>query len=344
MISAVQQLANVCGAVPARGPSGLRRVQELLDQKPEVTERRARRRCRRSPRQPVRVRDFRVPWGEPVLNGVELNSAGPEDGGHRGQSGSGKSTLLACSWRFHDPTRAPSVRRPRRGRGHRGLPGRPGGSRLPWTTSSSTLDRRNIPDGAPEASDADVEARRGRPESTFVAAPFPRAIGRPPEREAPPLRRPAPAHRPRAALVRRPAVWCSTRRRPPSPRTEAGSSPPERAARPADHRLRDPSPGHRPRCRRHHRHGGRPCAGAGNPDGLLEQKGPYSAPLGGAERLRGQPQRPPGRIEPSRLGTIRSFAPPRRGPARSIRRPLRHRGRPRGRPFVEEGDPARCST
>jgi len=105
MISAVQQLSNVVEPFQ-RAAAGMRRVQELLDQKPEVAERPG-----AAPLPPLSgaIRfasvDFAFPGREPVLKDVNLTLPAWRTVAIVGQSGSGKSTLLALLLRFHDPTR-----------------------------------------------------------------------------------------------------------------------------------------------------------------------------------------------------------------------------------------------
>jgi ATP-binding cassette subfamily B protein len=105
MISAVQQLANVVEPFQ-RAASGLRRVQELLDQRPEVAERPG-----ATPLAPLRTAirlesvSFAFPGGETVLSDVDLTLPARQTVAIVGPSGSGKSTLLSLVQRFHDPTR-----------------------------------------------------------------------------------------------------------------------------------------------------------------------------------------------------------------------------------------------
>ena len=105
MISAVQQLSNVVEPFQ-RAAAGLRRVQELLDQRPDVTDRPD------APALPplagaIRLSsvDFAFPGGPTVLKGVDLTLPARQTIAIVGQSGSGKSTLLSLLLRFHDPTR-----------------------------------------------------------------------------------------------------------------------------------------------------------------------------------------------------------------------------------------------
>ena len=105
MISAVQQLSSVVEPFQ-RAAAGLRRVQELLDQKPDVAERAG---AGDLPPLTGAIRfasvDFAFPGGETVLTGVDLTLPARQTVAIVGQSGSGKSTLLALLLRFHDPTR-----------------------------------------------------------------------------------------------------------------------------------------------------------------------------------------------------------------------------------------------
>ena len=105
MISAVQQLSSVVEPFQ-RAASGLRRVQQLLDQKPEVAERPG---AVALPPLSGAIRfasvDFAFPGGETVLKNVDLTLPARRTVAIVGQSGSGKSTLLALLLRFHDPTR-----------------------------------------------------------------------------------------------------------------------------------------------------------------------------------------------------------------------------------------------
>jgi ATP-binding cassette subfamily B protein len=105
MISAVQQLSNVVDPFQ-RAAAGLRRVQDLLDEKSEVAE------WPGAPPLPAlsdAIRftsvDFAFPGGETVLKGVDLALPARKTVAIVGQSGSGKSTMLALLLRFHDPTR-----------------------------------------------------------------------------------------------------------------------------------------------------------------------------------------------------------------------------------------------
>ena len=105
MISAVQQLSNVVEPFQ-RAAAGLRRVQELLDQKPEVAERPG---AADLPPLSGSIRfesvDFAFAGGEAVLRDVDLTLPARQTVAIVGQSGSGKSTLLALLLRFHDPSR-----------------------------------------------------------------------------------------------------------------------------------------------------------------------------------------------------------------------------------------------
>ena len=104
MISAVQQLSNVVEPFQ-RAAAGLRRVQDLLDQRAEVAERPE---ATPLPTLSGSIRlaalDFAFPGGETVLKGVELTLPARKTIAIVGQSGSGKSTLLSLLLRFHDPT------------------------------------------------------------------------------------------------------------------------------------------------------------------------------------------------------------------------------------------------
>jgi ATP-binding cassette subfamily B protein len=105
MISAVQQLSNVVEPFQ-RAAAGLRRVQELLDQKPEVAERPG---AADLPPLSGSIRfesvNFAFAGGEAVLRDVDLTLPARQTVAIVGQSGSGKSTLLALLLRFHDPSR-----------------------------------------------------------------------------------------------------------------------------------------------------------------------------------------------------------------------------------------------
>jgi ABC-type multidrug transport system fused ATPase/permease subunit len=104
MISAVQQLSNVVDPFQ-RAAAGLRRVQDLLDQRPEITERPA-----APPLPPLTgaIRfsgvEFAFPGGAAVLKGIDLTLPARRTIAIVGQSGSGKSTLLSLLLRFRDPT------------------------------------------------------------------------------------------------------------------------------------------------------------------------------------------------------------------------------------------------
>jgi ATP-binding cassette subfamily B protein len=104
MISAVQQLSNVVEPFQ-RAAAGLRRVQELLAEKPEIAERPA---ATVLPTLSGSIRlaalDFAFPGGETALRGVDLTLPARQTIAIVGQSGSGKSTLLSLLLRFHDPT------------------------------------------------------------------------------------------------------------------------------------------------------------------------------------------------------------------------------------------------
>ncbi|PYQ15456.1 MAG: hypothetical protein DMF80_09135 [Acidobacteria bacterium] len=105
MISAVQQLSGMVEPFQ-RAAAGLRRVQSLLDQRPDVAERPD---AAALPPLAREIRfssvDFAFPRGGTVLEDVTLVLAARRTVAIVGQSGSGKSTLLALMLRFHDPTR-----------------------------------------------------------------------------------------------------------------------------------------------------------------------------------------------------------------------------------------------
>jgi ATP-binding cassette subfamily B protein len=105
MISAVQQISNVVEPFQ-RAAAGLRRVQELLDQKPDVAERPG---AAALPPLSGAIQfdgvDFTYAEGGSVLKGVDLTLPARHTIAIVGQSGSGKSTLLALLLRFHDPSR-----------------------------------------------------------------------------------------------------------------------------------------------------------------------------------------------------------------------------------------------
>jgi ATP-binding cassette subfamily B protein len=172
MISAVQQLANVVEPFQ-RAASGLRRVQELLDQQPEVTERPG-----AAPLPPLSAAiqfesvSFAFPGGEPVLKSVELTLPARKTVAIVGQSGSGKSTLLALLLRFHDPTKG-AVRFDGRDVAEAtvaSLAGQVGAVFQDSILFDATIGE-NIRMGAPEASDADVEAAaRAAGIHDFIAA------------------------------------------------------------------------------------------------------------------------------------------------------------------------------
>jgi ATP-binding cassette subfamily B protein len=143
-----------------RAASGLRRVQELLDQQPEVTERPG-----AAPLPPLSsaIRfesvSFAFPGGEAVLKGVDLTLPARKTVAIVGQSGSGKSTLLALLLRFHDPTRG-AVRFDGRDVAEAtvaSLAGQVGAVFQDSILFDATIGD-NIRMGDPEASDADVEA------------------------------------------------------------------------------------------------------------------------------------------------------------------------------------------
>lgn len=172
MISAVQQLANVVEPFQ-RAASGLRRVQELLDQRPEVTERPG-----ATPLPPLSAAiqleslSFAFPGGETVLKDVDLTLPARKTVAIVGQSGSGKSTLLALLLRFHDPTRG-AVRFDGRDVAEAtvaSLAGQVGAVFQDSVLFDATIGE-NIRMGNAEASDADVEAAaRAAGIHDFVAA------------------------------------------------------------------------------------------------------------------------------------------------------------------------------
>src|SRR4029079_8210973 len=159
MISAVQQLSNVVEPFQ-RAAAGLRRVQELLDQKPEVAERPG---AAALPPLSGSIRfesvDFAFPGGEAVLRDVDLILPARQTVAIVGQSGSGKSTLLALLLRFHDPTRG-AVRFDGRDVAEAtvaSLSGQVGAVFQESILFDATIGE-NIRLGRPEAGDAEVEA------------------------------------------------------------------------------------------------------------------------------------------------------------------------------------------
>jgi ATP-binding cassette, subfamily B, bacterial len=172
MVSAVQQLANVVEPFQ-RAASGLRRVQELLDERPEVAERPG-----AAPLSPLATGirfeavDFAFPGGETVLKDVDLTIPARRTVAVVGQSGSGKSTLLSLLLRFHDPTRG-AVRFDGRDLAEAtvaSLAGQVGAVFQDSVLFDATLGE-NIRMGRPDASDADVEAAaRAAGIHDFVAA------------------------------------------------------------------------------------------------------------------------------------------------------------------------------
>ena len=208
MVSAVQQLSNVVEPFQ-RAASGLRRVQELLDERPEVAER-----AGAEPLPPLRTAirfesvDFAFPGGDTILKGVELTIPARQTVAIVGQSGSGKSTLLALLLRFHDPTRG-AVRFDGRDVADATVASLAGqvGAVFQESILFDTTIGENIRLGRPEAADADVEgAARAAGIHDFIAA-LPQGYGSPAgERGA----RLSGGQRQRIALaralVRRPAV------------------------------------------------------------------------------------------------------------------------------------------
>jgi len=172
MVSAVQQLANVVEPFQRAG-SGLRRVQELLDERPEVAERPG-----ASPLPPLAqaIRfdavDFAFPGDGAVLKGVDLTIPARKTVAIVGQSGSGKSTLLALLLRFHDPTRG-AVRFDGRDVAEAtvaSLAGQVGAVFQESVLFDTTLGE-NIRMGRTEAADAEVEAAaRAAGIHDFIAA------------------------------------------------------------------------------------------------------------------------------------------------------------------------------
>jgi ATP-binding cassette subfamily B protein len=105
MSSAIQQLSGVVEPFQ-RAASGLRRVQELFDRRPEVAERPD---AATLPPLGDAIRfesvDFAFGDGRAVLKNVELTLPARRTIAIVGHSGSGKSTLLSLLLRFHDPSR-----------------------------------------------------------------------------------------------------------------------------------------------------------------------------------------------------------------------------------------------
>jgi len=159
MVSAVQQISGVVDPFQ-RAASGLRRVQELLDEQPEVAERPG-----AAPLPPLHTGirfeavDFAFPDGETVLKDVELTIPASRTVAVVGQSGSGKSTLLALLLRFHDPTRG-AVRFDGRDLAEATVASLAGQIGVVFQESIlfDTTIRENIRLGRPEAADAEVEA------------------------------------------------------------------------------------------------------------------------------------------------------------------------------------------
>ena len=208
MVSAVQQLSNVVEPFQ-RAASGLRRVQELLDERPEVSERPG-----AAPLPALQTAiafdsvDFAFPGGDEVLKGVDLTIPARQTVAIVGQSGSGKSTLLALLLRFHDPTRG-AVRFDGRDVAEATVDSLAGqvGAVFQESILFDTTIGENIRLGRPEATDAEVEAAaRAAGIHDFIAG-LPGAYGSPAgERGA----RLSGGQRQRIALaralVRRPAV------------------------------------------------------------------------------------------------------------------------------------------
>ena len=159
MISAVQQLSNVVEPFQ-RAAAGLRRVKELLDEKPEVAELKG---ARDLPPLSGAIRfesvDFAFAGGEAVLRDVDLVLPARQTVAIVGQSGSGKSTLLALLLRFHDPTRG-TVRFDDHDVAQVTLASlaRQVGAVFQESFLFDASLADNIRLGRPEASDADVEA------------------------------------------------------------------------------------------------------------------------------------------------------------------------------------------
>ena len=159
MISAVQQLSNVVEPFQ-RAAAGLRRVKELLEEKPEVAELKG---ARDLPPLSGAIRfesvDFAFAGGEAVLRDVDLVLPARQTVAIVGQSGSGKSTLLALLLRFHDPTRG-TVRFDDHDVSQVTLASlaRQVGAVFQESFLFDASLADNIRLGRPEASDADVEA------------------------------------------------------------------------------------------------------------------------------------------------------------------------------------------
>ena len=172
MVSAVQQLSGIVEPFQ-RAASGLRRVQQLLDERPEVADRPG------APPLPalhtgIRFEsvDFAFPGGETVLKDVDLTIPARRTVAVVGQSGSGKSTLLSLLLRFHDPTRGAVLLD-----GHdlasatvASLAGQVGAVFQESILFDTTI-RENIRLGRPEAADGEVEAAaRAAGIHDFIAA------------------------------------------------------------------------------------------------------------------------------------------------------------------------------
>jgi ATP-binding cassette subfamily B protein len=180
MVSAVQQLSNVVEPFQ-RAASGLRRVQELLDERPEVAERPG-----AAPLPPLETAitfesvDFAFPGGDQVLKGVDLAIPARQTVAIVGQSGSGKSTLLALLLRFHDPTRG-AVRFDGRDVADAtvaSLAGQVGAVFQESILFDATIGE-NIRLGRPEATDAEVEAAARAAGLHDVIAGLPGGYGSP---------------------------------------------------------------------------------------------------------------------------------------------------------------------
>ena len=249
MISAVQQLSSVVEPFQ-RAAAGLRRVQELLDQKPEVAERPG---AGELPPLTGAIRfesvDFAFADGEAVLKDVDLTLPARQTIAIVGQSGSGKSTLLALLLRFHDPTRG-TVRFD----GHdvaettlASLAGQVGAVFQESFLFDASIGE-NIRLGRPEASDADVQAAAGAAGIHDFISGLPHGYDSPAGEGGARL---SGGQRQRIALaralVRRPAVLVLDEATSAlDAETESGIvATLKEPARAADPRLRDASPGHR---------------------------------------------------------------------------------------------------
>ena len=159
MISAVQQLSGVVEPFQ-RAAAGLRRVQEVLDEAPEIVEREG---ARDLPPLTGAIRfssvGFAYPDAEAVLRDIDLTLPARRTVAIVGQSGSGKSTLLALLLRFHDPTQGTvsfdghDVARVRLASLAMQV-----GAVFQESFLFDTSIGENIRMGRPEATDADVEA------------------------------------------------------------------------------------------------------------------------------------------------------------------------------------------